>query len=996
MNINSLDHLRGDKEMENHIVEIVNTEKQLWALMRAKGILHGDVRDLYRKTRSSYEKVILNDKESAECNDIEYSLWKLHYKHIDEFRGMLRRSSSGSSESNEVGTSNSANLQTDSDMYLKEFRSFLSEASEFYNDLLKKLSKSFGLLEEAMLGEDSGDHRPIEPAKLHKCQFLCHRFLICLGDLARYKELYEKPEFQKRNWSVAAMYYLRATRTWPDSGNPHNQLALLATYVGDEFLALYHCVRSLAIKEPFPDAFNNLILLFEKNRSSPMCRVNTGAHFDYSKPSVKHTIQRKSQSIDNVSNVSGTSDYISAMEFGLWSLIVRTTSFFFIESSLEDFHCTFASAIVELEALVAEDDTKLNATLEAYQHLDSTRKGPYRGIQLVAVLIFIIHNLTRGSGEEEMGNLSALKQQELTHLALTATFVFMGRLANRCLDAKPISSSPLLPALLVFVEWLAGVVGEALIHKADSKCESAMRYFFETFMDVLNQFDHDNLELRPPKSTALWEDYDLQGFVAIAHDNVFSNFSMESENAIGFENGVENRIHRIVSAAMTIVNRSSNSWKWISYDKLERKFYTIESKNALEASETIVKHNLEKSNDGNICRDVAGSNKESAGKSVAAEEEEEILFKPLLRYNSAPICTSSSAMVNEILAEGLGNNTLSPDECLRRASSLLVARDHSQNDPSLSNGDTSFRFNMTMNQQEPSLKTSDSYPLFGISISAGPPSLNAWVLNKENVGVEKEMKKNGFAAHGLPPIEELASEGLNCLSIREPEDSVPMTTSRHISSSTSFPPPPYSAPVPSAPLIPEDAVWFGTDSYASSQSKSTGSSQASGYANSNTIPIQPSFRPGIPAYLPSQPPLVGLSSSEWLHQFRNNLNLSSAGLTGNNTRPVHFYPSPNTGIFHGHDPTRFDYIDHWGTPMASNTIMFVESPTLLPTYPLGYGVGEQRRDMPSFAHQSPRPYGCGVGTDIRAEQLPLLQHLKEKEWRLQWEPQLKGPTYMGN
>lgn len=44
----------------------------------------------------------------------------------------------------------------------------------------------------------------------------------------------------------------------------HLQLALLATYTGDPFLALYHCIRSLAVKEPFPDAWNNLMLLFEE------------------------------------------------------------------------------------------------------------------------------------------------------------------------------------------------------------------------------------------------------------------------------------------------------------------------------------------------------------------------------------------------------------------------------------------------------------------------------------------------------------------------------------------------------------------------------------------------------------------------------------------------------------------------------------------------------------------------------------------------------------
>ena len=93
-------------------------------------------------------------------------------------------------------------------------------------------------------------------------------FFFGLGDLARYKELCEKPDVQSCNWSVAATYYLEATMIWPDSGNPQNQLAVLAIYVGDEFLALYHCVRSLAVKEPFLDAWENLYLLFEKNRLS--------------------------------------------------------------------------------------------------------------------------------------------------------------------------------------------------------------------------------------------------------------------------------------------------------------------------------------------------------------------------------------------------------------------------------------------------------------------------------------------------------------------------------------------------------------------------------------------------------------------------------------------------------------------------------------------------------------------------------------------------------
>ncbi|XP_039048500.1 protein SMG7L-like [Hibiscus syriacus] len=97
-------------------------------------------------------------------------------------------------------------------------------------------------------------------------------------------EQVEKSSVVQHNWSVAATYYLEDARAWPDSGNPQNQLAVLATYVGDEFLALYHCVRSLAVKEPFPDAWNNLILLFERNRSSDLHSLSSDAEFDFLNP----------------------------------------------------------------------------------------------------------------------------------------------------------------------------------------------------------------------------------------------------------------------------------------------------------------------------------------------------------------------------------------------------------------------------------------------------------------------------------------------------------------------------------------------------------------------------------------------------------------------------------------------------------------------------------------------------------------------------------------
>lgn len=42
------------------------------------------------------------------------------------------------------------------------------------------------------------------------------------------------------------------------------QLAVLATYVGDELLAVYRYCRSLAVESPFLTSRDNLVLLFEK------------------------------------------------------------------------------------------------------------------------------------------------------------------------------------------------------------------------------------------------------------------------------------------------------------------------------------------------------------------------------------------------------------------------------------------------------------------------------------------------------------------------------------------------------------------------------------------------------------------------------------------------------------------------------------------------------------------------------------------------------------
>ncbi|KAF2660108.1 hypothetical protein K491DRAFT_675132 [Lophiostoma macrostomum CBS 122681] len=90
----------------------------------------------------------------------------------------------------------------------------------------------------------------------------CHQTLIQLGDLSRYREteLVEKD----RNWGPAKGYYDLAADIYPDSGVSHNQLAVIAREDGDHFRSTYHLYRSLATKEPHPQARPNLELEFKK------------------------------------------------------------------------------------------------------------------------------------------------------------------------------------------------------------------------------------------------------------------------------------------------------------------------------------------------------------------------------------------------------------------------------------------------------------------------------------------------------------------------------------------------------------------------------------------------------------------------------------------------------------------------------------------------------------------------------------------------------------
>ncbi|MCO5606791.1 hypothetical protein L7F22_060981 [Adiantum nelumboides] len=250
--------------------QVLKLEQLLLTTIQSKGPFDPNVRILRSNIRELFEAIILEDHEFAELHDVEQSLWRLHHTCIEEFRVRMRRSGPP------VGTSTPGNKPTVRREHVQKiaavFRSYLAEATGFYHDLILKIGAKHGLSQDDLshnLIIDKNlkkDEKRI--AEIRRCQLTCHRCLIYLGDLARYKESHGDGDGKVRDWSIAAGFYVKAVSLWPASGNPYHQLAVLATYIGDEMLAVYHYFRSLASETPFLTAKDNLVVLFEKNRHS--------------------------------------------------------------------------------------------------------------------------------------------------------------------------------------------------------------------------------------------------------------------------------------------------------------------------------------------------------------------------------------------------------------------------------------------------------------------------------------------------------------------------------------------------------------------------------------------------------------------------------------------------------------------------------------------------------------------------------------------------------
>lgn len=553
----------------------------------------------WQQMRENYEAIVLEDHAFSEQHEIEYALWQLHYRRIEELRAHFNAAAASVSAGSNTSQNGKGPTRGGPDRLTKirtQFKTFLSEATGFYHDLMLKIRAKYGL-PLGYFSDDSENQVPLskdgnKSAEVKKGLISCHRCLIYLGDLARYKGLYGEGDSKSRDFAAASSYYMQAASLWPSSGNPHHQLAILASYSGDELVAIYRYFRSLAVDSPFTTARDNLIIAFEKNRQS-----FTQLLGDARAPSVKTTLVRgngkgrgrgetRVASKDNKVEVSSVKEKTSTTletfrAFGV--RFVRLNGILFTRTSLETFGDVFSVVRGDLLELLS------SGTDEEYNFGSDATDCRLAIVRMVAILIFTIHNVNRETENQSYAEI--LQRSVLLQNAFTATFEFMGHILERCSQLNDPSSSYLLPGIMVFVEWLACHQDIAVGSDLEEKQVSARLFFWNNCITFFNRLissgfmfvDEDEEETcfsnmsrydenETANRLALSEDFELRGFVPLLPAQLILDFSRKHSFRSDGIKEKKARIQRIVAAGKALANVVRIGEEGIYFDTKSKRF----------------------------------------------------------------------------------------------------------------------------------------------------------------------------------------------------------------------------------------------------------------------------------------------------------------------------------------------------------------------------------------------------------------------------------------
>ena len=451
--------------------QISELENRLKALLKSSQPDEKAIRPVRISLRDSYEKLLLLDHKLATESQVEQSLWKLvFYKRIEDYRKRHSKMCSA------IQDSDKKERATEALKALNEsFTRFLDESKTFYFSLLQKLLNICGIClptySDAVLSGSS--------AFSEETVWSCHRCLVYLGDLERYAQLYV--EGGRSDWTAPKKHYEAAVLLLPHVGNPHNQIAVLATYKGDDLEGVYSYGRALLCSSPFATARDNLSILFEKNRQNCLYGRDAG------QLGKKKGDARKKRSAD------------------FCSRFVRLLGVLWTKIDIDEYRMIESALLTEFVTLLDSGD------------LDGKTL-----IMIVASSIFIVNYLEQIWKEDDHSSAER-KGINCFDSALGLAFKIFCKV---CVSAR--AREDQISALCIFTDWLQYHMHflnpSALDNHGLSKdVRVARQAFIENLVDFLNlSFSEGFKEAAEPHP--LPEDLELIGFLPLAnaHQEILS------------------------------------------------------------------------------------------------------------------------------------------------------------------------------------------------------------------------------------------------------------------------------------------------------------------------------------------------------------------------------------------------------------------------------------------------------------------------------------------
>ena len=265
--------------------------------------------------------------------------------------------------------------------------------------------------------------------------------------------------------------------------------------------------------------------------------------------------------------------------------------------SLETFSEVYSTTVHELEQLLAGEDSVLEAGLGAGHctGIGMSTAGASGVLQFVAILMFTVHNVNWGPDNAHHPTYAEILQRSaIFQHAFTAAFECAGRLMRRCTESEVPAQSSLLPAMLMFMEWLACRPEMAVGSEVNEKQATARTFFWRQALNLLNSFaDPSNegnrivglegsftlgslggfVEDDNEGGVALWEDYELRGFVPLVPSQTALDYSNRPPRVgLGDKKERRVRIQRLVAAGRAIANVLESTGRGICYNEDLEKF----------------------------------------------------------------------------------------------------------------------------------------------------------------------------------------------------------------------------------------------------------------------------------------------------------------------------------------------------------------------------------------------------------------------------------------